>query len=261
VHQSKHASGLFRIEGARLGLRIAARRDVAAASASFRFLEAVRRNARRHPFLAIVATFFFLLIGLWVGTWPVWSWEDDCQIGQVSKQQYRQMLRQAKGEIWGVWPNLSNGIFWPSDRGLYPASRSFEKGINERLQQAMEQLNFDRSSADAQLAAAHAVLRSIGADFTRVSEIADFRQQGKLVSTHVNFLYFLPQRRFAPLCLVCFLFRYSTISISFRHDLIADVYRFDHFNVLHGEFKYDADPNKSRNVHTACPAFPRRDEK
>lgn len=66
----------------------------------------------------------------------------------------------------------------------------------------------------------------------------------------------LPQRRFAPLCLVCLLSRYTTIAINFKHDLTINAYKLDDVVVLHGELKYDPDPIKERNVDTSCPAFP-----
>jgi hypothetical protein len=221
---------------------------------------------RGHPVLIVVVGLvvapLLILGGLWVTSLPILTSQNgDCTFGEVSSDEYRRLVAQAKSQQWTVWPSLSNGIFWPSDRGLYPASRSFEKTIDDRLQQAIERLSFDHSSANAQLAAAHAVLRSIGADYVSVFEIPDFRQGGKLVSTQVEFLYFLPQRRFAPLCLVCFLWRYSTVGVFFHHDLLTNTYRLRLVNVLHGELKYSPDPNKARNVDTPCPAFPKRNEK
>jgi hypothetical protein len=208
---------------------------------------------------AILTGPFVLMLGLWFASFSWAGGDDNCTIGTVSAEQYRELYRQAKAERWTVWPGLSNGLFWPSDRGLREPSPSFEKALGDKLLEAIEQLSVDRGAADAQLAAAHAVMRSLGADYVSVFEIPDFAQNGRKVSTRVQFEYFLAQRRFAPLCLPCFVSRYSTIGIVFSHDLARNIYRFDHVFVLHGDLKYDPNPSKQRNVSSTCPAFPARD--
>ncbi len=79
--------------------------------------------------------------------------------------------------------------------------------------------------------------------------------------TDIQFRYYLRQLRFAPLCLQCLIWRYTTIAISFHHDLIAETRRLDQIVVLHGGLKYDPDPVKERNVYSECPAFPAQSQK
>jgi hypothetical protein len=199
------------------------------------------------------------MLGLWIASFPVWQFErDDCTFNTVSNTQYRNLLDQAKRQPWTVWPGLSDGVFWPSDRGLRLPGPQFEEALGSRLREAVGELARDHSSADVELAAAHALMRSIGAHLASSFEIPDFPQGGRQVRTYVEFRYFLPQRRFAPLCLFCLVWRYTTIAINFQHDLIADTYQLDRIVVLHSGLKYDPDPIKERNVDTECPAFPAR---
>lgn len=211
---------------------------------------------RRIAISAILTGPIVLMIGLWLASFWGAGGDDNCTIGTVSTEQYRGLYRQAKAERWTVWPGLSNGVFWPSDRGLGEPSPSFEKALGERLLQAVHALSFDHGAADAQLAAAHATMRSLGADYVSVFEIPDFEQNGRRVSTRVHFEYFLSQRRFAPLCLPCFLWRYSKIGVVFSHDLAGNTYHLDYVFVLHADLLYDPNPAKQRNVSSTCPAFP-----
>jgi hypothetical protein len=143
--------------------------------------------------------------------------QDDCALSSVSKTEYRQLLAQAKAQDWTVWPGLSNGMLlpWP------PRDVSFgfeHRGIGERLKRAIEGLNFDHSSADAQLAAAHAVMRSIHAEFVSVYRIpSSFAGKPQFIPETVVFTYFIPQRRFAPFACTARSFRsrrYSWISFA-----------------------------------------------
>jgi hypothetical protein len=210
--------------------------------------------------IAILTGPFVLMIGLWLISFLGAGGDDNCTIGTVSAEQYRGLYRQAKVEPWTVWPGLSNGVFWPSDRGVRSPSPSFEKALGERLLQAVYALSFDHDAADAQLAAAHATMRSLGADYVSVFEIPDLAQNGRQVSTHVQFEYFIAQRRFAPLCLPCFLSGYSKIGIVFSHNLARNTYHLHDVFVLHGDWEYGPNPSKQRNVSSACPAFPVRDQ-
>jgi hypothetical protein len=156
---------------------------------------------------------------------------------------------------------LSDGVFWPSDRGLGLPSPQFGQALGSRLQSFVGELVGDNHSADVELAAAHAVMRSMGAYLVSVFEIRDFPQGGRQVRAIVQFRYFLAQRRFAPLCLHCLLLPYTTVAVDFEHDLIANSYRLDRIVVLHGDLKYDPNPIKERNVNTSCPSFPVRTDK
>jgi hypothetical protein len=200
-----------------------------------------------------------ILVTLWISSFPIWqSQSADCEFRQISNLQYKNMLEQAKRQPWTVWPYLSNGLFWPSDRGLRPPSSIFEKSIGKQLQDAISELAGKNPTGEVELSSAHAVMRSIGANLVNSSEVPPFPKMGRIHPT-VNFRYFLPQRRFAPLCLVCLIWRYTTIIISFDHDLAAATYQLDGVTTLFGDLKYDPDPVKERNVSSACPAFPTAD--
>ena len=205
---------------------------------------------------AVVVVPLLTTITLWIASLPIWQSErDDCAFNTVSNGQYRDMLDQAKRQPWTVWPGLSDGVFWPSDRGLRLPSLQFEQALGERLRAAVDELAGDHPSADVELAAAHALMRSVGANLVSSFEIPPFPEGGR-PHPRVYFRYFLPQRRFAPLCLFCLVWRYTTIKINFEHDLAANAYKLDDIVLLHADLKYDPDPAKERNVNATCPAFP-----
>jgi hypothetical protein len=163
------------------------------------------------------------------------------------------MLEQAKRQPWTIWPGLSNGIFWPSDLGLKLPSPQFERALGTQLREAVDELAGDHPSADMELAAAHALMRSIGADLVSTFDILGFPERDR---HRVRFKYYLLQRRFAPLCFLCLIWRYTTIAVNFQRDPATSRYQFDGIAVLHGNLKYDPNPTKERNVNNKCPAFP-----
>jgi hypothetical protein len=211
------------------------------------------RNIRRRLRKALLAT-LVVIVG-----WPIVSvgtllvlWglsfvdpaprQDDCTFGSVTNTGYRRLLSEAKAQDWSVWPGLSNGLFAPSDQGWIG---TLEARQGQYLRDSIERLTFDHGSPDAQLAAAHAVLRSMKADWVRVYEIPSG------TSTVIEFTYFLQQRRFAPLCLHCLPWPFTTVSVNFRR---TNSISLEGVNLLHGGLLYD--PRKvARAVH-ACPAFP-----
>jgi hypothetical protein len=168
--------------------------------------------------------------------------QDGCTFGSVTNTEYRRLLSEAKAQDWSVWPGLSNGLFAPSDQGWIG---TLEARQGQYLRGAIERLTFDHGSPDAQLAAAHAVLRSMKADWVRVFEIPSGG------STVIEFTYFLQQRRFAPFCLHCLAWPFTTVKVNFRR---TNSISLEDVNLLHGGLLYD--PRKvDRDVH-ACPAFP-----
>jgi hypothetical protein len=183
--------------------------------------------------------------------------QDNCAFGSVSKDEYRRLLGEAKGQKWTVWPGLSDGLFWPTDRGPLeqPDGQAFESRLGQHFRHSIEQLTFDHGSADAQLAAAHAIMRSIRAEYVSVGEVLSFHTfEGQLIPPTVEFTYFFPQLRFAPLCAPCLIFRYTTLRVFFhrdRTDVLADV------SVLNSNLKYTPNKEEQRNAG-ACPEFPSR---
>jgi hypothetical protein len=127
---------------------------------------------------AVVVVPLLTTITLWIASLPIWQSErDDCAFNTVSNRQYRDVLDQAKRQRWSVWPGLSNGVFWPSDRGFRLPGPQFEEVLGERLREAVDDLAGDYPSAEVQLAAAHALMRSLGANLVSASEVPPFRKQ------------------------------------------------------------------------------------
>jgi hypothetical protein len=206
--------------------------------------------------LAVPVGLFGLLVILWLLSFvdPAPS-QDDCAIGSVSKTEYLRLLAEAKAQDWTLWPGLSDGIFdLPARTRQDPYA--FERRIGEQLQRAIEQLTFDHDSADAQLAAAHAVMRSIRAEYISVFEIP-LNQFPDRSIMDVELSYFIPQRRFAPLCVHCLMWWYTTIDVHFRHDVAANKYTLDRVVVLNAGLKYVPSKSDQRNISEPCPSFPR----
>ena len=55
--------------------------------------------------------------------------------------------------------------------------------------------------------------------------------------SRVYFTYYLPQVRFAPACVLCLIWWYTTIDVIFSHDLATDRYELQAVNVLHAGLK------------------------
>jgi hypothetical protein len=180
--------------------------------------------------------------------------QDNCPFKSVSHGDFLRLLAQARALDWTVWPGLSKGIFEPSDSWFAGPSQYFEHSINERLLRSIKSLTFDHTSADAQLAAAHAVMRSMNAEFVSVLEANACNDCAIPAPRQVFFRYFIPQRRFAPLCLPCFLWRYTTIGVYFYQDARNDGYFLDHVIVLNADLKYD--PQKEQERNATCPELP-----
>lgn len=210
--------------------------------------------------VAVVLSPFLLALVLWTASFPIWQSQPECGFGTVSASQYRALLNRADRQPWSVWPGLSQGVFAPSNRSTGAWGTQFEQALGARFRGAIDEVAGPHPSGDAQLAAAHAVMRSIGASLVRTIEVAQFPK-----ATHPNpivyFRYFLPQRRLAPACLSCFFFRYTTISVDFAHDLMTDTYKLHDVIVLLSTLDYDPEPGRERNITTACPAFPSSREK
>ena len=67
----------------------------------------------------VLAVLFGLPLLLWLTSYIKWPSEQDrCAFGSVQNAEYRRLLASAKAQQWSVWPGLSNGIFWRSDRYL-----------------------------------------------------------------------------------------------------------------------------------------------
>lgn len=219
----------------------------------------IRRSVARIAkfVLLIVFVFFAFLLVLYArGFVDAAPEQDDCAIGSISNEKYRSLLKRARDQAWTVWPGLSDGIFWPSDRGIKPPSREFEADVNRQLLNQIQELSLGEDTRDERLAAAHAVMRSIGADLNAILVVPDLKSAYAPPGESVRFKYFLSQRRFAPLCLLCLLSPHTTLDVVFRHDLLAQTYTLDHVTVLHDTLKGELHKIDGHNL--LCPAFPVR---
>jgi hypothetical protein len=207
--------------------------------------------------VGILACPIGLLLCLWAISFidPAAS-QNDCALNLVSKDQYLQLLAQANAQKWTVWPGLSRGIIWPSDQWYGDPSDTFATTVDQKLTHSVESLTFDHDSPEAQLAAAHAVMRSIGAEFVSILEAQQFHVNDTVRPATIWFTYFIPQRRFAPLCVGCLLWWFTTIDVHFDRDQTAGKPVFNRVVVLFGNLKYDPQKEKQRNA--ICPEFPSR---
>jgi hypothetical protein len=222
---------------------------------------AAHEGAMRKP--GIIVLMLVGIIGVPLVFWAV-SFIDsapaqnNCPLKSVSHDEYLRLMAQAKAQDWTVWPGLSKGIFWPSDGWLAspPSDQSFEHSIGERLLQSIEALSFDHNSAEAQLAAAHAVMRSMHAEFVSTLKAGACKGCYPPEPARVWFTYFIPQRRFAPLCLPCLVWWYTTIRVFFSDELNKGRYSLEQIVVLNADLKYD--PQKEQERNAACPELPTR---
>ena len=99
-------------------------------------------------------------------------------------------------------------------------------------------------------------MRSMGAEYVQTQEVPDMRRDR--TGSHVHFTYYLPQVRFAPACVLCLIWWYTTIDVIFSHDLATDRYELQAVNVLFAGLKGSSDKNRARNVPWgSCPEFRR----
>jgi hypothetical protein len=199
--------------------------------------------------LSPVGLLFALPILLWAFSFTERFGLEKCSIGSISNAEYQNILSRAGEQRWTVWPGLSNGVFWPSDRGFRDPTASFNSNLNDQLLSHIRELAGPDASMNRQLASGHAVMRSMGAEYVQTQERAGSR---------VRFTYYLPQVRFAPVCVLCLIWWYTTIDVIFSHDLATDRYELQEVNVLFAGLKGSPDKNLARNVPWgSCPEFRR----
>lgn len=222
----------------------------------FKELVLGRPSTAKIVFPSIPGMLLALLGLLWAISFVDVIIPQDCSFGSVTKSEHQKLLSAARAQRWTVWPGLSNGVFFPSDRGIGVPTSSFDDAVNSQLLDHVRELAGPGQSADRQLAAAHAVMHSIGAEYVSVLEVPNMDRQG--ASTYVSFRYYLPQVRFAPACVFCLKWWYTSIQVIFSHELATDRYEFERVNVLHSGLKGNLIKEGARNVPVgACPALPR----
>jgi hypothetical protein len=204
--------------------------------------------------LSPVGLLFALPILLWAFSFTELLGQEKCSIGSISDVEYERILSRAGAQRWTVWPGLSNGVFWPSDNGFRGPTASFNSNLNNQLLSHVRELAGPEASIDRQLASGHAVMRSMGAEYVQTQEVPDVRRDR--AGSHVRFTYYLPQVRFAPACVLCLIWWYTTIDVIFSHDPATDRYELQGVTVLHAGQKGTPDKERARNVPWgSCPKF------
>lgn len=165
--------------------------------------------------------------------------QDTCEFGTVSNPGYQALLKQAKAQQWTVWPDLSNGLFWPTDRGIYPQSRNYDQSVDAFLQSKISALSPAQDPFDRRLAASHALMRAMNLTFVKSQQVAGVRTSDGTIPQHLIYMYRLPQRRFAPLCAHCFYYTASIMKVSFEKK-DGEEPRLRRVFVHHTEPKYDS---------------------
>jgi len=90
----------------------------------------------------------------------------------------------------------------------------------------------------------------MGAEYVQTQGLSYMRRD------RVDFTYYLPEVRFAPACVLCLVWWYTTIDVIFSYELATDRYELQAVNIMHAGLKYDPDKNRARNVPWgSCPEF------
>jgi hypothetical protein len=199
-----------------------------------------------------VGLLFALPLVLWAFSFTELLGLEKCSVGSISVAEYERILSRAGAQRWTVWPGLSNGVLWPSDNGFRAPTASFNSNLNDQLLSHVRELAGPDPSINRQLASAHAVMRSMGAEYVRTQEVPDIR--GDRASSRVHFEYYLPQLRFAPVCLFCLIWSYTIIDVIFSHETATRRYELQEVNVLLAGLKGSPDKSRARNVPWgSCP--------
>lgn len=99
-------------------------------------------------------------------------------------------------------------------------------------------------------------MRSMGAEYVQSQEVPDMRLDH--TGSRVYFTYYMAQVRFAPVCVLCLIWSYTTIDVIFSHELATERYELQAVNVLHAGLKGSPDKNRARNVPWgSCPELRR----
>lgn len=102
--------------------------------------------------LSPVGLLFALPLLLWAFSFTELFGQEKCSIGSISDAEYQRVLSRAGAQRWTVWPGLSNGLFWPSDRGLRGPTALFNSNQNDQLLSHIRELAGPDPSVNRQLA-------------------------------------------------------------------------------------------------------------
>ncbi len=124
------------------------------------------RSKIRIGMLSVFGTLLAIPTLLWAGIWIVCfidRFGEKCNFGSINDVEYESISSRARAQPWTVWPDLSNGVFFAS-RG---------DNIGRQLTLHIGELAGSDPSSNRQLASAHAVMRSIGAEYVQTQELPD----------------------------------------------------------------------------------------
>ena len=143
--------------------------------------------------------------------------QDRCPLGSATSAEYQQLLSKAMLQKWAVWPGLSKGLFWQSEDWFSHPSSAYKQKVESALLNSIQELIPTGSTPDVQLAAVHAVMRSMGASYFTTVVLPERYASTRPRSTTIQFLYTIPQWRFSPYCVFCYPFHTTEILVNFDH--------------------------------------------
>lgn len=198
-----------------------------------------------------------LVLLFWLMSYLDFTPQTPCQIGAVTDVEYQNLFERAKAQQWTVWPGVSDGILLPSRVAKSePGSQPLTSVLRDKLVESIRELAPNEQDADMQLAAAHAVMRAMRAEYVRRYEVSPGYENGQLRGRGISFMYFIPQIRFAPLCATCLFFWETTIIASFSYDSKLEKYKFHTIYPSFANILYHPNRSDSRNVPAgSCPSF------
>jgi hypothetical protein len=164
----------------------------------------------------VSSAYIFACLALWLFAFVDFEpRQDNCAFGTLTKKDYRGLLKEARWQRWYLWPDLSSGIFFPSDRPLSTPTPGFKSELERQLLSKVTALAGENASSDRQIAAVHAIMRSLKAEYSRSNRVPHIWADREPIKSWTSYSYILPQRRFAPLCLACFFYPHTDISAFF----------------------------------------------
>lgn len=196
--------------------------------------------------LLIVALPWILFLASFIDTVPE---QDRCDFGSVTNVEYRELLARAKIQDWTVWPGLSSGLFFASNRAVGLPVGDHRRQMTDGLAASIRTSISSKRSPDELFAAAHAVMRSFGAQYNRTVLLPRNLSTERPRREYIYLEYLLPQRRFAPMCLHCFLWDLTAIAVDFERDLSGEI-ELNNVHMFHGNIKNS--PQRLRE--SSCPS-------
>jgi hypothetical protein len=202
----------------------------------------------------IIGVLFIIQLMPWARSY-IDNGRSDCTFGGITVDGFRQLLAQAKAQPWHV---VSSDLDHKRVPGPGPMQSQDAYPIADKLLERIRKLApMPSRSTDEELAAAHAVMLSIGAELVRIERIG-WNTRAK---ENAYFLYLLPKRRLTHFCFACFVWPYVGIEVGFGRSTAADEFSLHSvryvtpwFDISNGTMMNPG--GEERNAQGECPAFP-----